>query len=328
MSLGPIMMDLVGYSLSELESQQIQEGSVGGIILFKRNYKNKTQLVELVREIRSIKPNILISVDHEGGRVWRFEDGFTKLPAMGIIGRIHDEDVNKAYDLAYSCGFVMASELLEVGIDFSFAPVLDLDYGTSKVIGDRAFHSDPNVVSNLAKHFIKGMADVGMKAVGKHYPGHGFVVPDSHHELPVDSREMSEIEFDLIAFKELVDYGLGGIMPAHIIYENCHSDPAGFSSFWLKDILRKKLNFEGVIFSDDLSMAGAKFISQIEARVDAAIEAGCNMVLVCNHPEELQKVVARKYSFQEGLTLMKGNLDAKVFKMDYSKHIQQVKNYE
>src|SRR5210317_1622146 len=148
MNLGPIMMDLVGYSLSELESQQIQEGSVGGIILFKRNYKNKAQLVELVREIRSIKPNILISVDHEGGRVWRFEDEFTKLPAMGVIGRIYDEDINKSYDLAYSCGFVMASELLEVGIDFSFAPVLDLDYGTSKVIGDRAFHSDPNVVSN------------------------------------------------------------------------------------------------------------------------------------------------------------------------------------
>jgi beta-N-acetylhexosaminidase len=283
MQPGQLMLDLEGTSLGAVERDLLQSPAVGGLILFSRNIIDPAQVRALVAELRALRPDLLIAVDQEGGRVQRLRNGFARLPPMRVFGEIWDRDRDEAMASAADCGWLMASEVLDVGIDISFAPVLDLDFGASAVIGDRAFHRDPAAVTALAGAFVHGMNEAGMQATGKHFPGHGFVAADSHIEIPRDTRVVSELESDdLIPFRRLATR-LGGIMPAHVIYEPIAPEPAGFSRYWLQDVLRGSLGFDGVIFSDDLSMEGATVAGSFTDRARAALDAGCDMVLVCNH---------------------------------------------
>ncbi|MBI4006118.1 MAG: beta-N-acetylhexosaminidase [Gammaproteobacteria bacterium] len=285
MSLGPIMLDLRGATLERDEREMLQHPLTGGVILFSRNYESPEQLGLLTETIHALRePRLLISVDHEGGRVQRFRDGFTTLPACQMIGKKYNQDNAKGLVLAEKAGWLMALELRAVGIDFSFAPVLDLQKGISKVIGDRAFHRDPETVAQLAKHYMQGMRRAGMSAVGKHFPGHGAVKEDSHFALPVDYRRFEDIQMDdLISFERLIHSGLAAIMSAHVVYPAVDDKPAGFSSVWLKKVLRKQMQFQGTIFSDDISMAGAEMAGDYMGRARSALSAGCDMVLVCNN---------------------------------------------
>lgn len=288
MPLGPVMIDLVGTTISEQERGWLTDPLVGGVILFRRNYESLEQLENLVEDIHRSGGRatpLLVAVDHEGGRVQRFHEGFTRLPSAGMIGDIYRNDRKRGRRLAEQAGWVMASELRAVGIDFSFAPVLDINYGVSSVIGDRAFYESADGVADLASNYVAGMKRAGMTAVGKHFPGHGAVEVDSHLALPVDERQFVDIEMaDLIPFERLIANGLGGIMPAHILYSNIDPQLAGFSAYWLQNVLRGQLQFQGVIFSDDLSMGGATGAGNITQRASMALDAGCDMVLVCNDP--------------------------------------------
>ena len=286
MSLGPVMLDLHGIELTSEEIEMLRHPLVGGVILFSRNYANLDQLIRLVAAIHAVRePHLLVGVDHEGGRVQRFREGFTLLPAARRIGTLFDHNRSKAKELATNTGWLMASELRSVGIDFSFAPVLDLDCGVCDVIGDRAFHSDPEVVYELSHAYIKGMAEAGMAAVGKHFPGHGAVKEDSHVAIPIDDRHYDLIyQQDIHPYRKLIQENLAAIMPAHVIYSKVDSRPAGFSRRWLQDILRQQLQFQGVIFSDDLNMHGASVAGEkFSDRAVAAIDAGCDIILVCNN---------------------------------------------
>lgn len=292
MTAAVLMLDLAGTELNADEAALLAEDAVGGLILFSRNYESPLQLRQLSEAVRAVAPNILIAVDHEGGRVQRFRDGFTVLPAMGVLAQRYAQEPALAQEEAVELGWLMAAELVDIGIDISFAPVLDLDYGRSRVIGDRAFGCDAATVTTLASAFVRGMSDAGMAATGKHFPGHGWAEADSHLEIPTDERDLATIEQqDMQPFARLIDAGLAGVMPAHVIYTTVDPSPAGFSSYWLQQVLRRQLGFKGVIFSDDLSMEGAGFAGGYAARAARALEAGCNMLLVCNHPEGAREVL-------------------------------------
>jgi beta-N-acetylhexosaminidase len=293
MGLGPVMLDVLGTRLTAEDEARLRHPLVGGVILFARNYESPGQLAGLTAAIHAVRtPPLLIAVDHEGGRVQRFREGFTKIPAMRELGRIWDSHPQRACHLALQAGYVLAVELRACGVDFSFTPVLDVDYGQSSVIGDRAFHSDPQAIAELAHSLLLGLKQGGMHTVGKHFPGHGYVRADSHLDIPVDEREFVDIEMcDLVPFRRMVDYGLTAVMPAHVIYPRVDSRPAGFSPVWLKNILRGQLGFEGVIFSDDLSMEGATVAGGIVQRAETALNAGCDMVLVCNKPESADELL-------------------------------------
>jgi len=286
MGLGPVMLDVLGKTLTPEDEARLRHPLVGGVILFTRNYESPGQLAELTAAIHALRtPPLLIAVDHEGGRVQRFREGFTKIPAMRELGKIWDAQPHRARHLAQQAGYVLAAELRACGVDFSFTPVLDVDYGQSSVIGDRAFHSDTQAIADLAHSLLLGLKQAGMPAVGKHFPGHGYVQADSHLDIPVDEREFVDIEMcDLIPFRQMVGYGLTAVMPAHVIYPKVDNRPAGFSPVWLKKVLRGQLGFEGVIFSDELNMEGATVAGNIVQRAEAALNAGCDMVLVCNKP--------------------------------------------
>ncbi|MAW34278.1 MAG: beta-N-acetylhexosaminidase [Proteobacteria bacterium] len=292
-SNGVVMLDINGTSLTNDDKRRLSHPNCFGVILFARNFLNKTQLSELCRDIKDLRPTpIAIAVDHEGGRVQRFKDEFTLIPAMRDLGIIWMKDKLRANDLAKKIGLIIALELRSCGVDFSFTPVLDLDYGKSKVIGDRAFHSDPRVVSELSYSIIKGLTRGGSVSVGKHFPGHGFVSEDSHLEIVTDHRSLDLImERDVIPFANLIDNGVSAIMPAHVVYPSVDSLPVGFSEYWLKNILRVKLGFKGVIFSDDLSMKGAFINSSIEERGKMALNAGCDVILVCNEPDDADRLL-------------------------------------
>jgi len=295
MSLGPVMVDLKGYQIEPAELEMLQHPLVGGVILFSRNYESPEQITELVEKIHQVRnPHLLVSVDHEGGRVQRFREGFTALPPVALLEDRYKHNKKSAKKLAETCGWLMAIELRAVGVDFSFAPVLDIERGISEVIGDRSFGHDADTVSDLAISYIKGMQKAGMAATGKHFPGHGAVQADSHIACPVDERRFEDIYAeDIVPFERLINNGLAGIMPAHVVYVNVDKNPAGFSRFWLNEVLRNKLGFQGVIFSDDLSMEGASIAGDVVDRARAALNAGCDMALVCNNPDAAGKVLDR-----------------------------------
>lgn len=273
------MLDVAGHWLTVEDRQLLRQPEVGGLILFARNTESPVQVRELVRSIRALRPDMLIAIDQEGGRVQRLRRDVLRLPALGRIARCEGPDQAQ---LAQTAAWLMATEMLACGIDISFAPVLDLDYGRSQVIGDRSLGGDPQRVAELGKAYIDGLHQAGMAATGKHFPGHGWAEADSHFDLPVDERSEAQIrQTDLQPFAALAPL-LDGIMPAHVVYPAVDSQPAGFSRRWLQDILRAELEFRGVIFSDDLSMAGAHVVGGMAQRVDAALASGCDMLLVCN----------------------------------------------
>ena len=283
---GPVIVDLSAPRLAAEDRERLRHPAVGGLIHFARHYESPAQMTALNDEIRALRPELLICVDHEGGRVQRFRDGFTSIPSMRALGALGNLEPSTGVDEARGVGRTIASELIAHGLDFSFTPVLDLDHGASSVIGNRSFHRDPHIVATLATALVEGLRERGMASVGKHFPGHGYIEADSHHEMPVDTRSMADIESDdLIPFARLIDAGLDAVMPAHVLYPAVDDQPAGYSRVWLQDVLRGQLRFDGLIFSDDLGMAGAKGAGSMRDRAALALAAGCDMVLVCNDLE-------------------------------------------
>lgn len=330
MATGIIMADIEGTTLSDDDKTFLAQAPIGGVILFARNVDTPAQVRALTDSIRAINPNILLAADQEGGRVARFRHGFSNLPAMGKLGKLYDTNPNQALSLAYDAGYLMACEVLAVGVDFSFAPVLDID-GCSLVIGDRAFHKSPDVVIALSSKFIDGMKNAGMKSTGKHFPGHGSVAPDSHVCDAVDERGFEDIwTTDTITFVQNLDK-LDALMPAHVIFSQVDDKPAGFSKIWLGDIVRDKLGFKGVIFSDDLSMKAAHVAGGVDKRVQSAIEAGCDMALVCNHRDDAQLAVNfaktmpepthNRFAHMKGnIPVWQGSLEATCQTFEYWQH--------
>jgi len=285
MPLGPVMVDLGGTELTVEDRELLRHPAVGGVILFARNYVSPVQLISLTSAIHGLRePRLLIGVDQEGGRVQRFREGFTRLPAAGRFGTLYRRDPKRARGACASVAWLMAAELQVAGVDFSFAPVLDLDRGHSRVIGDRGFASAIDAVTALAAAWVEGAGRAGMASVGKHFPGHGGVEADSHSELPADDRDWATLAMeDLVPFERLIERGLEAVMPAHVVYPQIAPDPAGFSPFWLREVLRGRLGFQGVIFSDDLNMAAAQAGGGYGERARAALGAGCDMLLICNN---------------------------------------------
>jgi beta-N-acetylhexosaminidase len=290
--LGPVVLDIEGLSLTERERRRLHHPLVGQVILFSRNFESLPQLAQLTREIHSLRdPPLLICVDHEGGRVQRFRTGLTSIEPMSHLGEHWDRDVLGSCRQAYSTGFVIATELRSLGIDLSFAPVLDLAWGRSEVIGDRALHADPRVVTMLASHLIHGLAQGGMASCGKHFPGHGWTAADSHHDVPVDSRPLEQILGKDAAPYRWLAVSLASVMPAHVVFTQADAQPAGFSARWIERILRGQLGFCGAVYSDDLSMGGARVAGDMVARAGAALAAGCDFILICNDPDAADLVL-------------------------------------
>ena len=312
--MGPLMIDVEGLTLTDEDVTRITHPMVGGIILFARNYKDAAQLKTLTDAIRKIRGHdFLIAVDHEGGRVQRFKEGFTTIPPMRKLGEIWDKDSNKANHLAFLIGQTIATELRVFDIDFSFTPVLDIDYSESTVIRDRAFHGNIETIKALASSLLEGLKEGGMHGVGKHFPGHGYIKTDSHLSISEDKRALDEIESkDMSIFISLIKQGLNAVMPSHVLYSAVDEHPAGFSRFWLKSQLREKYHFQGAIFSDDMSMKGAILGGEMKDRLLKALDAGCDMVLLCNSPQLVDEVLSQlhwKMSSEsaERLLSMKGS---------------------
>ncbi|GDX54745.1 beta-hexosaminidase [Methylophilaceae bacterium] len=308
------MIDVEGLTLTDEDVTRITHPMVGGIILFARNYKDAAQLKTLTDAIRKIRGHdFLIAVDHEGGRVQRFKEGFTTIPPMRKLGEIWDKDSNKANHLAFLIGQTIATELRVFDIDFSFTPVLDIDYSESTVIRDRAFHGNIETIKALASSLLEGLKEGGMHGVGKHFPGHGYIKTDSHLSISEDKRALDEIESkDMSIFISLIKQGLNAVMPSHVLYSAVDEHPAGFSRFWLKSQLREKYHFQGAIFSDDMSMKGAILGGEMKDRLLKALDAGCDMVLLCNSPQLVDEVLSQlhwKMSSEsaERLLSMKGS---------------------
>jgi len=286
------MVDVAGTELNSEDMDVLRHPLVGSVLLFSRNYRDREQVGALCAAIRGLRsPHLLIAVDHEGGRVQRFREGFTRLPAARLLGHHFDEERRDALVLAHSIGWLMAGELHAVGVDFSFAPCVDLDYGVSEIIGDRAFHRDPEAVAALAAAYLAGMREAGMAAVAKHFPGHGAVVADSHVALPVDRREFVDMEPDLRPYRVLIDNQLPGVMAAHVVYPAVDSLPASLSRRWITEILRGSLGFHGCVFADDLSMAGAAAFGDVVSRARLALSAGCDVLPICNDRPAVRAVL-------------------------------------
>ena len=294
MSLGPLMIDVRATELTHTERDFLRHPLVGGVILFKRNFSSAEQVRDLVADIHSLRePGLLVAVDQEGGRVQRFQAPLTALPPMRTLGHCYDAKGSDSLRYARASGWLMAAEVGALGLDFSFAPVIDVDRGLCDVIGDRALHSSPEVVATLARAYMQGMDDAGMAAVAKHYPSHAGVVADTHLQVAEDRRPFSELLDDLEPYRRLIDAGLAGVMAAHVKFSSVDPQPAGFSAWWLETQLRGELGFNGAIFSDDLSMAGAASVGDMVTRVESALRAGCDMALICNAPDQVKTVLDR-----------------------------------
>jgi beta-N-acetylhexosaminidase len=292
MTLGPLMVDIAGTELTAADREVLAHPLVGSVILFTRNYVDPAQLRALCSQIQSVRnPRLLVAVDHEGGRVQRFRAGFSALPPLRRIGQLYDSEPEQGLKMARAMGWLMAAELLACGLDFSFAPCVDLDYGLSEIIGDRAFHADAGIVALLALATVHGMRDAGMAATAKHFPGHGAVVADSHLALPVDRRELVDLSEDLLPYRRLIDNGLPAIMVAHVLFPAVDQVPASFSQRWITQILRQELRFGGLVFADDLIMAGAASIGEIDARAERALHAGCDVLPVCNDRAAVERLL-------------------------------------
>lgn len=307
MSLGPVMLDIEGLSLSPADRDLLREPAVGGVILFARNFEAADQVADLVAEIRALRrPPLLVAVDHEGGRVQRFREGFTVMPPMRRIGQEYERDAEAGLATARDAGWIIASELRAVGIDLCFAPCVDLDWGISEVIGDRAFHRKAEVVADLANAFSRGLRSAGMAAVAKHFPGHGAVLLDSHLALPVDRREYGVILDDMRPYERLVSTGsIAGVMLAHIVYEKIDPLPAGFSEYWIQRELRSRIGFGGAVFSDDLSMKATEAYGSMGERARRALESGCDMILVCNDRSAAHEAVEALNEYTNPLSLVR-----------------------
>ncbi|MGD9591218.1 MAG: beta-N-acetylhexosaminidase [Candidatus Berkiella sp.] len=285
-AIGPVILDVQGLSLTPEDIEILNHPHVGGVIFFSRNYESRSQLADMAKHIKSIRPSLVLCVDQEGGRVQRFVKECTKLPNLSVLGELYE---NKTYplakiqEIAEKLGYLMALEVRSLNVDLSFAPVLDLDKGISEVMKSRCISQDPKLVALLAISYVKGMSKAGMKATAKHFPGHGSVSADSHLALPEDKRTFAQIQDDMLPFKNLIEFGIAALMPAHIVYPNIDPYPVGFSSYWLQTVLRQKLNFKGAIISDDLSMEGASGIGNYARRAHIALESGCDFVLICNN---------------------------------------------
>ena len=292
MSLGPLMVDIAGTELTADDARVLSHPLVGSVILFSRNYQSPAQVSALTASIRALRsPHLLIAVDHEGGRVQRFREGFTRLPASRPLGRRYEEERREGLRLAQSVGWLMAAELRAVGVDFSFAPCVDLDYGVSEIIGDRAFHADADIVAALGVAYMAGMSDAGMSSIAKHFPGHGAVVADSHVALPVDRRAYADLEPDLRPYRVLIENHLPAVMAAHVVFPAIDELPASLSRRWITDILRGDFKFHGCVFADDLTMAGAAAFGGIIERTRLAFHAGCDVLPICNDRQAVKSVI-------------------------------------
>ncbi len=307
MALGPVMLDIEGRQLTPADCALLAEPAVGGVILFSRNYESPSQLAELVAAIRALRsPPLLIAVDHEGGRVQRFRDGFSAIPPMRQLGRQYDGDTAGAVSLAKTAGWLIATELRAMQIDLSFTPCVDLDWGVSDIIGNRAFHLNPDAVADLASGYCRGLREAGMAAVAKHFPGHGAVVADSHDQLPVDRRSYGDLLDDMRPYEKLIGKRqLAGVMIAHIVYREMDARPAGFSPFWIQRELRSRLGFGGAVFCDDLSMKATSEYGSMRDRVSLALDAGCDMVLVCNDRGAALQAVDALNDYSNPLSLVR-----------------------